>query len=100
MAEVVNWSGDFSYFPSYLSIDLNAALDAWFPGGIPQPVQTWGPTADGVVNGPGVGPSTAWSVQESGDVFETVSSAYFMANIDAEIGDIPITGNIGVRYIE
>jgi TonB-dependent receptor len=100
MAEVVNWSGDFSYFPSYLSIDLNAALDAWFPGGIPQPVQTWGPTADGVVNGPGVGASTAWSVQESGDVFETVSSAYFMANIDAEIGDIPITGNIGVRYIE
>jgi TonB-dependent receptor len=100
MAEVVNWSGDFGYFPSYLAIDLDAALNAWFPGGIPQPVQTWGPGAAGVINGPGTGPSTAWSVQESGDVFETVNAAYLMANIDTEIGDIPVTGNIGVRYVD
>lgn len=100
MVEVVNWSGDFSYFPSYLSTDLNSALNAWFPGGIPQPVQTWGAGASGVINGSGFGPNTAWSVRESGDVFETVNAAYFMANIDTEIGDIPVTGNIGVRYVE
>lgn len=97
--EVVNWAGDFSYFPSYLSIDLNSALSAWFPSGVPQPVQTWGPGAAGVINGPGTGPNTAWSVQESGDVFETVNSAYVMASIDTEIGDLPVTGNIGVRYV-
>ncbi|WP_100657170.1 TonB-dependent receptor [Alteromonas flava] len=99
MVEIVNWQGDFGYFPNYLAIDLDAALNAWFPGGIPQPQQTWGPGAAGVINGPGTGPSTAWSVQESGDVFETVNAAYLMANIDTEIGDIPVTGNVGVRYV-
>ena len=42
MATVVNWSGDFSYFPSYLALDQDAVLNAWFPNGVPQPVQTWG----------------------------------------------------------
>ncbi|MBT0586470.1 TonB-dependent receptor [Alteromonas oceanisediminis] len=100
MVDVVNWEGDFSYFPSYLAIDLDSTLNAWFPGGVPQPQQTWGPGAAGVINGPGIGPSTAWSVQESGDVFETVSAAYLMANIDTEIGDMRVTGNVGVRYVE
>ena len=100
MVSVVNWSGEFSYFPSYLSIDQNRALNAWFPNGVPQPVQTWGPGAPGVINGAGLGSSNySWSVQESGDVFETVNAAYFMANIDTEIGDIPVSGNIGVRYV-
>jgi len=99
LVDVTNWQGDFSYFPSYLSIDLTGALDAWFPGGIPQPMQTWGPTADGVINGPGIGPSTAWSVQESGDVFETVNAAYFMANINTDVLDMSLTGNVGVRYV-
>ncbi len=100
MVEQVDWSGDFGYFPSYLSIDLNRALDAWFPNGRPIPAQTWGPGAAGVINGPGTGPATAWTLQESGDVFETVNSAYLMANINTEIGTLPITGNIGVRYVK
>ena len=99
MVEQVDWASEFSYFPSYLSIDLNQALGAWFPDGIPQPVQTWGPGAEGVINGPGTGPNTAWSVQESGTVYETVNAAYLMANINTEIGDIPVTGNVGVRYV-
>ncbi|CAA0357558.1 TonB-dependent receptor [Alteromonas alvinellae] len=100
MVEEVNWSGDFGYFPSYLSVDLESALNAWFPNGRPQPVQTWGPGAAGVINGPGTGPATAWTLQESGDVFETVNSAYLMANINTEIGSIPVTGNVGVRYVK
>ena len=101
MVEEVNWSGDFGYFPSYLSVDLDSALNAWFPGGRPQPVQTWGPGAAGVINAPETGTaSTAWTLQESGDVFETVNSAYLMANINTEIGSIPVTGNVGVRYIK
>ena len=34
MATVVDWQGEFSYFPSYLAIDLDKALNAWFPNGI------------------------------------------------------------------
>lgn len=100
-AEIVNWKGDFSYFPSYLSIDLNAALNAWFPSGIPQPRQTWG-GFDGVINAPEdfVGNDTSWSVLQSGDVFEEVTSAYIMANLDMEVAGIPITGNIGIRRVD
>ncbi|MGJ8678710.1 TonB-dependent receptor [Paraglaciecola sp.] len=102
MVEIVEWQGEFGYFPAYPSIDLNSALSAWFPTGIPQPVQTWGTGHPGVVNSPtdGEGPNTAWSVQESGDVTEQVTSAYIMANLDMELGDLPITGNIGVRRVE
>ncbi len=101
LVEVVNWQGDFSYFPSYFSIDLNDALNAWFPSGIPQPAQTWGSGDPGVINPlEGSTRSTAWSVLESGDVFETVSAAYLMANIDTEIAGLPITGNVGVRYVK
>lgn len=100
MVEEVDWSGDFSYFPNYLSVDLNSALNAWFPGGVPQPVQTWGPGAAGVINGPGTGPATAWTMQESGKVFETVNSAYLMAGLSTEFAGIPVTGNVGIRYVK
>ncbi|WP_395343978.1 TonB-dependent receptor [Ningiella sp. W23] len=102
MVEIVNWEGDFSYFPSYLAIDLDAALNAWFPQGIPQPVQTWGNFA-GVVNAPEgglLGQDTSWSVLQSGEVYEEVTSAYVMANIDAEIAEIPVTGNLGIRMVD
>ncbi|MBU2876136.1 TonB-dependent receptor [Aliiglaciecola lipolytica] len=100
LASVVNWEGDFGYFPSYLSVDLDSALSAWFPEGTPQPVQTWGAGHPGVINSPGGTTNTAWSVLESGEVYEKVLSAYIMANIDTEIGDLPITGNIGIRRVE
>jgi len=100
MVEHVDWAGDFSYFPSYLSIDLNRALNAWFPDGPPQPVQTWGPGAAGVINGPGTGPATAWTLQESGEVYETVNAAYLMASLNTEFAGVPITGNLGVRYVK
>nr|WP_136252440.1 TonB-dependent receptor [Ningiella ruwaisensis] len=102
MVEVVNWEGDFGYFPSYLSIDLDAALNAWFPGGIPQPRQTFG-GYDGVINAPeGVllGADTSWSVLQSGEVYEEVTAAYLMANIDTYVGDIAVTGNLGVRMVD
>ena len=101
MATVVNWQGDFSYFPSYLALDQDAVLNAWFPNGIPQPVQTWGPTAGGVVNGAGRGEgNTDWTLKESGQVFEDIFAVYIMANIDTEIGGLPVTGNIGVRMVD
>ncbi|WP_218353068.1 TonB-dependent receptor [Alteromonas lipotrueiana] len=100
LVEEVSFGGEFGYVPSYLSVDVPGALAAWFPDGVPQPVQTWGPGAAGVINGPGRGPATEWTVQESGEVFETVNAAYLMANLDSEILGIPVTGNIGVRYVK
>lgn len=102
MVEVVDWEGEFSYFPSYLAIDLDKALNAWFPGGIPQPQQTWG-GFDGVLNADPdavAGNDTSWSVLQSGEVYEEVSSAYIMANLNFELGDIPVTGNIGLRMVD
>lgn len=100
MATVVNWSGDFSYFPSYLALDQDKVLDAWFPEGHPDPVQTWGDKASGVINGAAIGKTSDWTMKESGQVFEDVLSIYVMANIDTEIAGIPVTGNIGVRMVE
>ncbi|WP_017446650.1 TonB-dependent receptor [Gayadomonas joobiniege] len=101
MVEVVDWKGDFDYFPSYLAIDIDKALNAWFPDGVPQPQQTWGSGAPGVVNPlEGSNKETAWSVLQSGTVFETVSAGYLMANIDTYLMDIPVTGNLGVRVVK
>jgi TonB-dependent receptor len=107
MVNVVDWQGDFSYFPSYLAIDLQKALAAWFPNGAPQPVQTWG-NADGVVDLDGDGnpdsqgytTNYSWSVLQSGSVYEKVLSAYLMVNINGELGDLPVTGNIGIRRVD
>lgn len=102
MVKVVNFSGKFSYFPSYLAIDQQKALNAWFPNGIPQPVKTWGTGNAGVLKNQQVsgGPDTGWSMLQSGKVFEEVLSAYLMANIDTELAGLPISGNIGVRMVE
>jgi len=100
MATVVNWSGDFSYFPSYLALDQDKVLNAWFPNGVPQPVQTWGLSGDAVN---GENPYTndySWTLKESGTVFEDIFAAYIMANIDTEVAGIPVTGNIGVRMVD
>lgn len=99
MTAVVDWQGEFSYFPSYLAIDLDAALAAWFPQGIPQPVQTWG-NADGVLDPKGYTTNYSWTVLQSGEVFEKVLAAYAMLNFDAEFAGIPITGNLGLRRVD
>ncbi|MCC5853160.1 MAG: TonB-dependent receptor [Alkalimonas sp.] len=101
MVSVVDFKGKFSYFPSYLAIDLDKALNAWFPQGVPQPVQTWGSGNPDVINSPtpGVGPNYSWSMQESGRVFEDVLAAYLMVNLDTEIFGLPLRGNAGVRRV-
>jgi TonB-dependent receptor len=99
--EVVNWEGEFSYFPSYLSIDLDKALEAWFPNGVPQPRKTWGGYA-GVINAPEgvVQNDYSWTVLQSGEVYEEVTSAYVMVNLNMEISDMPVTGNVGIRMVD
>ena len=99
MASVVDWQGEFSYFPSYLAIDLDKALNAWFPDGTPKPVQTWG-NADGVDDAQGYTTNYSWSVLQSGSVFEDVLAAYVMVNINTQIAGLDLSGNVGVRRIE
>ena len=99
MASVVDWQGEFSYFPSYLAIDLDKALNAWFPDGTPEPVQTWG-NADGVDDAQGYTTNYSWSVLQSGSVFEDVLAAYVMVNINTQIAGLDLSGNVGIRRIE
>jgi TonB-dependent receptor len=46
------------------------------------------------------GPQDSWTMLQSGKVFEDVLSAYLMANIDTDVFNIPLTGNIGLRMVE
>ncbi|WP_445359053.1 TonB-dependent receptor [Microbulbifer sp. ANSA005] len=41
-----------------------------------------------------------WTYIESGAVTEEVFAYYAMANIDTQLGSIPVTGNFGVRIVE
>ncbi|NRQ41722.1 TonB-dependent receptor [Rheinheimera sp. YQF-2] len=102
MTEVVDFKGDFAAYPSYLSVDLDKALAAWFPQGIPQPVQTWGAGNPDLVEEQlaDSGPNTSWTLLESGEVYEDVLAGYVMANLDAELFGIALTGNIGVRVVQ
>lgn len=43
--------------------------------------------------------NTAWSVLESGRVYEDVMASYVMLNLDAELFGLPLTGNLGVRRV-
>lgn len=100
MVKVVNFKGDFSAYPSYLAIDLDKALSAWFPQGVPQPVQSWGAGNPDVINGnPNSNVNTPWSVLESGRVYEDVLASYVMLNLDTELFGLPLTGNVGVRRV-
>ncbi len=44
--------------------------------------------------------SRDWTFVESGGVEEKVMAFYAMANFSTEIGDVPVTGNFGVRYVD
>ncbi|SHF88989.1 phosphoribosylformimino-5-aminoimidazole carboxamide ribotide isomerase [Microbulbifer donghaiensis] len=44
--------------------------------------------------------SRDWTFVESGSVTEDVFAYYLMANIDTQLGGIPVTGNFGVRVVE
>ncbi|WP_125779698.1 TonB-dependent receptor [Pseudoalteromonas rubra] len=69
----------------YLELDLIGIADAVFGPGNYDAQQTW---------------EHNWTLIESGSVKEEVLAGYVMANIDTELGDIPVTGNFGVRVVK
>jgi phosphoribosylformimino-5-aminoimidazole carboxamide ribotide isomerase len=44
--------------------------------------------------------SRDWTFIESNDIQEDTEAFYLMANLDMEWGSVPVTGNIGVRYVK
>lgn len=67
----------------------NAPVDAWYVPDFDKIDQEFGHLVD------------KQEVQrENYEIKESVAAAYVQANIDAEIFDIPVRGNIGVRYVD
>ncbi|MBV1909286.1 MAG: TonB-dependent receptor [Kangiellaceae bacterium] len=83
VATSTGFSGEFAHFPDYLAIDIDAVLAGWLPGGA-QAGKSW---------------DDDWTLTQSGNVYENITAGYFQANIDTEIGNTPVTGNIGLRVV-
>lgn len=96
-AEVVNWGGNFSHFPSFLDINADAIFAQAVAEGLV--VDNDGNARD-VTPRARWGEGRSWSVTQSADVTEKVTAYYFLANIDTDIADMPLTGNVGVRVVD
>ena len=44
--------------------------------------------------------SRDWTFIESNDIQEDTEAVYLMANFDFDWGNVPVSGNVGVRYVE
>lgn len=81
-AHKVCFEGNLSAFPCFLSIDTLAVLGA--SGVNPAPTKSW---------------ALNWTMIQSAEVDEHVSSGYVMADIDTNVADHNLTGNVGVRVV-
>jgi phosphoribosylformimino-5-aminoimidazole carboxamide ribotide isomerase len=43
--------------------------------------------------------SRDWTFIESNDIEEETEAVYLMANLDFNIGNVPVSGNVGIRYV-
>ncbi|WP_440903846.1 TonB-dependent receptor [Catenovulum sp. SX2] len=89
--EVVKFGGEFSSLPSFLAINNEAIADKWLVDsqGNPldrSPVDVW--------------QGADWTITNDREITEKVKSAYVMANLDLTVFDMPLTGNLGVRFVE
>ncbi|UGB47157.1 TonB-dependent receptor [Frateuria edaphi] len=81
-AHKVCFEGNLSSFPCFLSIDTLAVLAA--NGITPTPTKNW---------------NANWTMIQSAEVDEHVSSGYVMADIDTNVANHNLTGNVGVRVV-
>jgi len=89
--EVVNLGGEFSSLPSFLSINNDAIADKWIVDENGQPLAR---------EGVDVWEGADWTLTNDRDITEKVASIYLMANIDTNVFDMRLTGNVGVRWVE
>ncbi|MGN6282055.1 TonB-dependent receptor [Frateuria sp.] len=81
-AHKVCFEGNLSSFPCFLSINTLAVLAA--NGVTPTPTKNW---------------NANWTMIQSAEVDEHVSSGYVMADIDTNVANHSLTGNVGVRVV-
>ena len=44
--------------------------------------------------------SRDWTFIESNDIEEETEAFYLMANLEFQMGNVPVTGNVGIRYVK
>ena len=84
-SNVTTIGGDLSGMPSFLSVNNDAILNAWIPNVDRTPVRTW---------------QHSWTMTQGNTVEEEVLAAYFQVNLDTELFGYPLTGNVGLRYVD
>jgi len=78
-------NGDLSGMPDFLAVNNNAILNAWIPNVDRTPVRDW---------------NHSWTMTQNNIVEEEVSAAYVQLNLDTEFMGLPLSGNIGLRYVD
>ena len=87
---VQQFNGALSGYPSYLAIDFNG-VSSLFPNVSPNQQQG----RDAIT-----GDSQDFLLTETFDIGEETFAAFVQLNFDNQIGDIPVRGNVGVRYVD
>ncbi len=83
---VMNLGGRFSHYPNFLAINNAQIENAWL-------------TSQGVNTSAGKSWDNSWTFFESNLVTEETVSAYLQANLDTELANKRLTGNVGVRVV-
>lgn len=76
--------GELSGMPGFLALDNDAILNAWIPGVDRTPVRNW---------------EHSWTMTQGNLVEEEVEAAYAQVNLDTDLFGLPLSGNIGLRYV-
>ena len=83
-------SSDLQYSPLNLGFAGGGSIPTWnVPGVIAKYFQPFAPSED----------SKAYLVQKAWDVTEKVTSGFFKANIDTQVGGMGLRGNVGLQVI-
>ncbi len=85
MVDVTSIGGDLSGMPAFLAINNDQILNAWIPNVDRTPLGRW---------------DHSWTMSQNNLVEEEVTAAYIQANLDMELFDIPVSGNLGLRVVE
>lgn len=101
MVSTVNFGGELAGFQSFAVVDdLSGLVDAWVDQDI-SAVPRWGFPNGVDENGRTIyRDATPWSVTNGSQVEEEVTAAYLQANLNMEISEVPITGNVGMRIVD
>ncbi|WP_415776408.1 TonB-dependent receptor [Shewanella oncorhynchi] len=90
MTNVVNFGGELSGYPSFLSIDFDKAVELVN--------NQLAATGQGPFN-PTANWSDNWTMIQSGAVNEDILAGYVQGNLEFDLGDVKVTGNLGLRVV-